>query len=177
MRADWHVLTTEPRREFAAAHGLVGHGVTTYLPTVQVRVRAAPITKKPFRLVDRPLFPGYIFARIGSGGDWKAVHSVSGLSGYLRGPDGPKRISEAAIASVRHIENVLLLKAREAAKMWKLGDVVEISGDEWSAWKNRAFTVESIDKSSRATLLLIAEQSFPVRVTAPVSKLKECACE
>ena len=177
MRADWHVLTTEPRREFAAARGLIGHGVTTYLPTVLVRVRAAPITRKPFRLVDRQLFPGYLFARIASGGDWKAVHSVSGLSGYLRGPEGPKLISEAAIASVMHMEDVLLLKAKEAAKMWMPGDVVEISGDEWSAWKNRAFRIEEIDKTSRATLLLIAKQSWPVRVTAPVIRLKECACE
>lgn len=171
----WHIITTEPRREFAVAAGLVGWGVPTYLPTHQVRVRAAPITRKPFRMEDRPLFPGYVFAQLGSGRGWKAVHAISGLSGYLRGADGPRTISDAAVAAVRRVEGELLESAQKAAKVWNPGDRVEIDGDEWSVWKDCVFSIQAIDKSSRATLLLMAEQSWPVRVTAPIARLKEPA--
>ena len=169
----WNIVTTTPRREFAVMSGLSEWGVTAYLPVMRFRMRAAPTTGKPFRDEYRAMFSGYVFAQLGSGRGWTATHAIPGLVGYLRGHDGPKSISEAAIAAVRQIEEELLAEAEAAGKVWKPGDRVEISGDEWSVWKDKLFSVESVDKSSRATLLLMAEQNWPVRVTVPVTKLKE----
>ncbi len=161
----WHILTTEPQREFAVAGGLVGYRVTVYLPTYPVRVRAAPNTGKPFRIVDRPLFPGYLFAKLDDGAAWKAVHRVSGISGYLRGPEGPKLISDAAIALVRQSEKAMVEAPKaEREKPFKPGDHVRIDEDG-NPWTGLDGFVERIDKSDRAVILLMtAHSAWPVSI-------------
>lgn len=163
--AMWHILTTEPQREFSVAAGLVGYRVTVYLPTYPVRVRAAPNTGKQFRAVDKPLFPGYLFARMASGGDWKAVHRVSGITGYLNGPEGPKLISDAGIALVRQSEKAALAASKiEREKPFKPGDQVRIDEDG-NPWTGLDGVVERLDKFDRAVILLMMpNMAWPVSI-------------
>ena len=163
--ADWHILTTEPQREFAVASGLVGYRVTVYLPTYPVRVRAAPNAGKQFRIVDRQLFPGYLFAQMADGAAWKAMHRVSGIAGYLRGPEGPKLISDAGIDLVRQSEKAMLAASKiEREKPFKPGDHVRIDEDG-NPWTGLNGVVERLDKSDRAVILLIAAHSaWPVSI-------------
>ncbi len=165
---DWHILTTEPRREFAAAAGLVGYRVTVYLPTYQVRVPAPPRVRKPYMLVDRPLFTGYLFARIASGDDWKAVHRVSGLSGYLHSGGVPNLISDAAIALVRDVERELAEKVGVYKKPFKPGDHIRID-QERNPWTGLCGIVERLDKNDRAIIELMGKRiSVPVEVLRAV---------
>lgn len=170
----WNILTTDPRREFAVTAGLVGYGVTVYLPTCQCRVRAAPNTGKEWRTVDRPLFPSYLFARMAGGAAWKAAHALAGYSGYLRAGDEPATLSEAAIAMVRVVEEDLAKKAmvkREAP--FQPGDTVRIEEDG-NPWTGLMGTVERLDKSDRTILLLIvAGNSW--RVSVPTMCLRDAA--
>ncbi len=166
IMSHWHILTTEPRREFAAAAGLVGYRVTVYLPTYQVRVPAPPRVRKPYMLVDRPLFTGYLFARIATGGDWKAVHRVSGLSGYLHSGGVPNLISEAAIALVRDVEKELAEKAGVDEKPFKPGDHIRID-QERNVWTGLEGFVERLDKNDRAVILLMNR-----RVNVPIECLR-----
>ena len=153
--ADWHILTIEPQREFAVAAGLVGYGVTIYLPTYPVRVRSAPNTGKKFRIVDRPMFHGYLFARMDDGAAWKAMHRVSGIAGYLRGPEGPKLISDAGIALVRQSQKAMLAASKiERGNPFKPGDHVRID-DDGNPWTGLDGVVERLDKSDRAVILLM----------------------
>lgn len=163
--ADWHILTTEPQREFAVAAGLVGYRVTNYLPTYPVRVACAPNTGKKFRIVDRPMFRGYLFARLPDGAAWKAMHRVSGIAGYLRGPDGPKLISDAGIALVKQSEKALLAASKiEREKPFKPGDHVRIDEDG-NPWTGLDGVVERFDKSDRAVILLMMpNMAWPVSI-------------
>lgn len=163
---DWHILTTEPRREFTAAAGLVGYRVPVYLPTYQVRVPAPPRVRKPYMLVDRPLFTGYLFARILSGCDWKAVHRVSGISGYLHSGGVPNLISEAAIALVRDVERELAENAWVDEKPFKPGDHIRIDQDK-NPWTGLCGIVERIDKSDRAIIELMGK-----RISVPIEALR-----
>lgn len=164
--ADWHILTTEPRREFSVAAGLVGYRVQVYLPTYQVHIPAPPRARKPYMLVDRPLFTGYLFARIATGSDWEAVHRVSGLSGYLHGPDGPNLISEAAIALVRDVERELAEKAGVDEKPFKPGDHIRID-QEKNPWTGLDGLVTRLDKSDRVIIELMGK-----RISVPIEALR-----
>lgn len=161
----WHILTTEPQREVSVASGLVGYRVAVYLPTYPVRVKAAPNTGKQFRIVDRPLFPGYLFAKMADGACWEAVHRVGRVSGYLRGPEGPRLLSDAAIALVRQSEKAMVEASKaEREKPFKPGDHVRI--DEYgNPWTGLTGVVERLDKSDRAVIMLIAAHSaWPVSI-------------
>lgn len=161
----WHILTTEPQRELAVAAGLVGYGVTIYLPTYPVRVACAPNTGKKLRIVDRPMFPGYLFARLADGDAWRAMHRVSGIAGYLRGPEGPKLVSEVGIDLVRQSEKALLAASKiEREKPFKPGDHVRIDEDG-NPWTGLDGVVERLDKADRAVILLMMpNMAWPVSI-------------
>ena len=161
----WHILTTEPQREFAVAGGLAGYGVTVYLPTYPVRVACAPNTGKKFRIVYRPRFPGYLFAQMANGACWEATRRVGGVKGYLRGPEGPKLISDAAIALVRQSEKTMLPESKiEGEKPFKPGDHVRIDEDG-NPWTGLDGIVKRIDKSDRAVILLMMpNMAWPVSI-------------
>jgi transcription antitermination factor NusG len=61
--ASWYALWVKSRHEFVTAGELGRKGIETFLPSVS-RVRQWKDRKK---LVDFPLFPGYLFVRIGPG--------------------------------------------------------------------------------------------------------------
>ncbi len=57
-RSRWFVLHTKPRQEKALAEALVGLGIAHYLPTIR-KVRYYEHRR---RVVDAPMFSGYLFA-------------------------------------------------------------------------------------------------------------------
>lgn len=164
--ADWHILTIEPRREFTVAASLAGSGVTIYLPTYQVRVGAGRLT----RLIDRPLFPGYLFARMASGASWRAVHSAAGYSGYLRCGEYPATLSEAAIVLVRKVEEEMAAKAKVRESRFQRGDEVVIDEDK-NPWMGLHGIVEKLDKTDRVIIEII-EHGNSWRISVPVDCLK-----
>lgn len=68
--AVWHALVVRPRSEKSAAKALASRGVETYLPVYRGRYRSGG----RFKDVDLPLFPQYLFCRIGA---WSHAHILS----------------------------------------------------------------------------------------------------
>lgn len=150
----WHIITTDPRREFALAGHLVGRGVTVYCPTYQITKRRGPSAKRV--RIDRPMFPGYLFA-MASDATARAVRSATGFRGYLCGPEGPSALSEAAVAAVRQIEEELALavKAKHGAP-FLVGDTVRLSAaPEHHPFCGFDAIVQRLDNRDRATLCLM----------------------
>jgi len=59
---EWYALVVRPRSEKAVAEALAYRGVEAYLPVYRGRYRSA----RCFKDVDLPLFPQYVFCRIGA---------------------------------------------------------------------------------------------------------------
>ncbi len=57
---DWHVIYVKSRHEFVTASELTRKGIETYLPAV----RKVSQWKDRKKLIDYPLFPGYVFVRV-----------------------------------------------------------------------------------------------------------------
>lgn len=63
--ASWFAIQTRPRHEKKVAEGLGEKGVTTFLPLFSSMHQWSDRR----RLVEMPLFPGYVFVRIGGAAD------------------------------------------------------------------------------------------------------------
>jgi transcriptional antiterminator RfaH len=108
----WTVARTESLREHKAQRWLAHAGFETYLPVIAGKTRLGP------------LFPGYLFVRIGSTG-WSRIESTIGVLALLRSGDQPARLLDAAIAEIQARERggVVVLPERP---QWRPGERVLI---------------------------------------------------
>lgn len=83
--------------EQKAAGQLAEVGVTSWAPTFK-RLRLA-VGRQPARLIDRPLIPGYVFARLGEK-DFAAALSTERVHGVISSAGTPKAFPEAEFTKV-----------------------------------------------------------------------------
>jgi transcriptional antiterminator RfaH len=108
----WSVAQTEATRERTAQRWLAQAEFETYLPLIDWKSRL------------RPLFPGYLFVRIGMMG-WSRIESTIGVLSLLRTGDRPAQLADHVIAEIqsREFNGVVSLPQRPR---WQLGDRVLI---------------------------------------------------
>jgi transcription antitermination factor NusG len=89
----WVVLRTQPRQEPIAFKSILAQGVEPYLPLLPPR--------RPTE-AERPLFPGYLLARINRlSDDLLRIRSAPGIA-YILPPAGPPAlVSEAVVSQLR----------------------------------------------------------------------------
>ncbi len=75
----WYLVHTKPRQEKCALQNLEQQGYQCYLPTLlSERLRLGSLTVR-----DEPLFPRYLFIRLGQGPatqSWAPIRSTKGVS-------------------------------------------------------------------------------------------------
>jgi len=111
----WGIIQTHSNREAVAAAELARKGIQNYLPRIAIIGRLG--TR---RLV--PLFPGYLFVRIGP--LWYPIISTVGVLRLLRnGERQPARIDDAIVRDIRarEVRGIVQLPKRIA-----VGDRVKI---------------------------------------------------
>jgi transcriptional antiterminator RfaH len=115
----WSVAQTESSRERTAQRWLAQTGFETYLPVISGKSRARGGFCQP-----NPLFPGYLFVRIGTTG-WMRVENTIGIVGLLRAGDVPARITDQTIAEIKARECGGIVRLPERPR-WQAGDRVLI---------------------------------------------------
>jgi transcription antitermination factor NusG len=83
--------------EERAAKQLAEIGVTSWAPTFK-RLKLA-VGRQPARLVEAPLIPGYLFARLGKN-DFAAALATERVYGVIRSNGAPKPLPEAEFTKV-----------------------------------------------------------------------------
>lgn len=94
--APWRVITTGPQAEDLAAASIASLGFEAFLPKVAVPIKQHQVL--------RPLFPGYLFARVDtSDATWPAIYRARGVEAVLTGVGTPLPafLPEAAVAALR----------------------------------------------------------------------------
>lgn len=77
---NWYLVHTKPRQERTALHNLEQQGYECYLPTLPLeKQRAGQI-----RVVIDPLFPRYLFIRLGLGESARSWHPIRSTKGVNR---------------------------------------------------------------------------------------------
>ncbi|NWG88173.1 MAG: transcription/translation regulatory transformer protein RfaH [Hydrogenophilaceae bacterium] len=96
----WHVVHTKPRQERCALLNLEQQGYECYLPVIAVeKLRQGVLT-----LAEEPLFPRYLFIRLGSSTSdkgWGPIRSTKGVSRLVTFGSEPAKVDERLIAQLR----------------------------------------------------------------------------
>jgi transcription antitermination factor NusG len=108
----WSVAQTETLRERAAQRFLEQSQFETYLPLIGAKNRIVP------------LFPAYLFVRIGDTG-WSRVDNTIGVLQLLRAGDKPAKIADDVINAIRDREHNGVVRLPERPR-WQLGDRIRI---------------------------------------------------
>lgn len=75
--ADWYVVQLKPNCATQAQRNLARQGFAVFAPFQEVSIRSG----QRFKLVSRPLFPGYFFVSFDpSSSPWRAINSTSGVA-------------------------------------------------------------------------------------------------
>lgn len=96
MAEAWRVITTGPHAEDLAFTSIVALGFDAFLPKVAVPLKQHSVL--------RPLFPGYLFARIDTSvPQWPAIYRARGVEAVLTGAGSatPATLPDAAVDALR----------------------------------------------------------------------------
>ncbi len=118
--AEWYALAVRPRSEKAVALALANRGVERYLPVYRGRYRTAG----RYQDVDLPLFPQYVFCRVGT---WSRAHVLStpGVFRFVAFGNKPAPVDPTELERVRRVA-----AAGADLRPWpflQTGDLVEIA--------------------------------------------------
>jgi transcriptional antiterminator RfaH len=92
--AAWYVVSTKPRREDFAATQIAQRGIDVFLPRLV-------LVRRGGERVVRPLFPGYLFARLVLAAEGARVTWAPGVRRLVSFEGDPPPVPEAAIDFLR----------------------------------------------------------------------------
>lgn len=118
----WYLVHTKPRLEKCALDNLQRQGYQCYLPTLpSEKLRQGSLT-----VIDEPLFPRYLFIRLGQGDSaksWAPIRSTKGVSRLVSFGMEPAKVSDNLVDALRtqeaavHAEPVKLFKSGERVRL------------------------------------------------------------
>ena len=93
----WIAAHTAPNAEIAVRDALTALDYPVLVPTGMVEMRHA----RQKMLVERPVFPRYVFIGLPVGMSWYPIRAVTGVSGILSSAGGPRPVPDRAIDRLR----------------------------------------------------------------------------
>lgn len=160
----WYLVHTKPRQEQIALENLERQNYTCYLPTLPVE----KIRQSSTVLVEEPLFPRYLFIRLGldfKSQSWAPIRSTTGVSRLVRFGMEPAKVDDALIDVLHQQET--LYKARPK-KLFSPGDRVVITQGPFAGIEG----VFQIASGEQRVMVLIELMSKPVTLPLAPNQLK-----
>jgi len=99
----WYLVHTKPRQEKCAQENLERQGYECYLPFFHKE----KLLKNGVAVAQEPLFPRYLFIRLGQGHadkSWTPIRSTKGVSQLVRFGVHPAKVQDALIERLRATE-------------------------------------------------------------------------
>lgn len=148
----WHVMLTEPNRETTAARHLKHLGCETYLPIFSRAYCQKVSGGRRWRVYQRPLFPGYLFARGDLGDLWFWARIAGGIRQrpFLLSDGQVARITHEVVEELQRVERSINTRRSERLH-FRIGDRVLVSE---GAFTGMRAVVYQLSDSARVQLLL-----------------------
>ena len=93
----WYVVYTLPRWEKKVAQNLTDEGIENYCPTTRVEKQWSDRKK----IVNEPLFKGYVFIRINEKAKWDIKNSIHGIINYVYWLGKPAKVKQSEIDTIK----------------------------------------------------------------------------
>jgi transcriptional antiterminator RfaH len=155
----WYVIHTHPKQESRAESNLLAWNVKTFVPRYKAR-RRNQFRSEPSYTV-RPLFPGYIFARLEALDMFHKIRYTRGVRGIVSAGNDPVPLDDSIITMImsRWGSDGLV----ELEDEIKAGDEVVVSGSTFSGFV--AVFDRRMKDSERVVVLL--KTAYQFRVVLP----------
>lgn len=98
--SNWYLIHTKIRQERVALENLERQGFACFLPLI----RAEKLRRSALQVVQEPLFPRYLFIRLGTGLEsqsWAPIRSTVGVSRLVTFGQTPAKIEDELIAQLQ----------------------------------------------------------------------------
>ena len=171
-RHDWAALTVKPQHEQVSARALNLRGVESYAPFFSERRRWSD----RFKVVNVPLFPGYVFARFEKNQRTSALQ-CRGVHSIVQFGSEPALIPDSDIESIR-----LLIASSVYLEPWEgliPGDKIRIDSGPLAgaigvfvSHKGRSCLAISLDILGRSDIATLPRESVsPLKARSPLVRL------
>lgn len=151
----WHVIYCNIKCEFRANMGLKAKGFETFLPHIRKRIRHARFTQ----VVDRPLFPRYLFVRFDIERDewFHPIKSTDGVEDLIRNDNIPVRIRDEQMAPIIAAQrsgdfDLTLKRNRRVVSDYDRDEVVRISAGPFTGFN--ATVLAAMPEKNRVDVML-----------------------
>jgi transcriptional antiterminator RfaH len=161
----WYLIHTKPKQELTALQNLERQGYECYLPLLPVeKIRQGSMT-----VAREPLFPRYLFIRLGQGGaakSWVPIRSTRGVSRLVCFGVNPAQIEDGLITFLKMQEDALQLTP---VRMFVTGERVAFTQGAFAGLEG---IYQMTDGDHRA-MVLIELMSRPVTVKIASAELRK----
>lgn len=117
----WYLVHTKIRQEVTALENLERQGFECFLPLMQVE----KLRRNALQVVQEPMFPRYLFIRLGSdmgSQSWAPIRSTLGVSRLVTFGQTPAKVQDELVSQIRaHCEAGVQLRHFES------GEKVEVT--------------------------------------------------
>lgn len=152
----WYVVHTHAKQEGRAESNLLSWNVETFIPRYTAK-RLNEFKSEPSYTV-RPLFPGYIFARLSSFDMFHKVRYTRGVRGILSMGNKPIALDDSIVATIMsRSDSDGLVKLEDEIKS---GDEVIVNGSAFSGFV--AIFDRRMKDTERIVVLLKTAYQFSV---------------
>lgn len=162
---NWYLIHTKPRQEKCALQNLEQQGYHCYLPTLPAeKLRQGMLT-----ITDEPLFPRYLFIRLGqedSAKSWAPIRSTKGVSRLVRFGVEPAKVDDGLID---------LLRAQDASfqnepiRLFRPGERVRLTAPPFAGIEG----IFQMADGERRVMVLIELLSKPVTLRVAPASLRK----
>ena len=163
----WYLVHTKPRQEKCALENLLRQGYQCYLPTIP----SEKLCHGLLTVSDEPLFPRYLFIRLGQGDSaksWAPIRSTRGVSRLVCFGNEPARVGDGLVESLRIQEASV---QSEPERLFKPGERVRLTEAPFAGIEG----VFQIADGERRVMVLIEILSKPVAVRAAPASLRKAS--
>ena len=163
----WYLVHTKPRQEKCALDNLHRQGYQCYLPTLpSEKLRQGLLT-----VSDAPLFPRYLFIRLGMGDtakSWAPIRSTKGVSRLVSFGIEPAQVDDGLIELLRTQE---ALVQTDPARLFKPGERVRLTEAPFAGIEG----IYQMADGERRVMVLIEILSKPVAVRVAPASLRKAS--
>lgn len=161
----WYLVHTKPRQEKCALENLERQGYECYLPTFPKE----KLLQSGVAIADEPLFPRYLFIRLGQGHtdqSWAPIRSTRGVSRLVRFGVNPAKVHDGLIDCLRATESAVQASPE---RLFASGDQVRLTDGAFAGIEG----VFQIANGGRRVMVLIELMGKPVVMKVDAASLQK----
>lgn len=163
----WYLVHTKPRQEWRALQNLEQQYYQCYLPTLP----SEKICQGGLTVFDEPLFPRYLFIRLGlseSDKSWTPIRSTKGVSRLVSFGLEPARVDDGLIDLLRSQEAGMQSEPR---RLFMPGERVRLTNSAFAGIEG----IYQMSNGERRSMVLIELLSKPVTMHVASASLRKAS--